>query len=100
VTLLRLLSGVKLLRLKQLVTALVPKFVVVLICFEVEVDVDELKGWYENDQGLLIDQKIDKFYHQIFHLDHLWFSCDTYKHSQISLCISLHFCGTRVLLAS
>jgi hypothetical protein len=65
--------------------------------FEVE---DAQKGDYENDQELLIDQKIDKFYHRIFHRDHLLFSCDIYKHFQISPCISLHFCGTQVLLAS
>lgn len=50
---------------------LVLKFVVILIGFVVDIVVDKLKGGYENDQGLLIDQKIYKFYHLIFHLYHL-----------------------------
>lgn len=54
----------------------------------------------DDDQGLLIDQKNDKFCHLIFHHDHLWFSCDTCTRSRISLCTSLHFYDTQVLLVS
>lgn len=53
-----------------------------------------------DDQGLLIDQRSDKFCHLISHLDLPWFSCGTCTHSRISLCTSLHSCDTQALPVS
>lgn len=59
---------------------------------EIGIKCDFGDGYY-GDQKPPIHLKIYKLFccYRISHFEHLWFSCDTYKHSQISPCISLEF---------